>query len=251
MPDDAAVVRDLAGALPFAGDGRGVRIAVIDSGVHCGHPHIERIAGGVAVAAGGVIETGEGAYIDRLGHGTAVTAAIQEKAPGASLFAVKVFHGALRTTSAVLLRAIDWCIEQEMDLVNLSLGSPNPAHEEAFAQAAAYAREAGTLLVAAREANGQICYPGGLSTVFSVGLDWDCPRHSYHHSRQGDATVFHASGYPRPAPGVPLVRNLHGISFAVANMTGLIARALETEGGAPDAARFARLSRALVRAGAG
>jgi hypothetical protein len=28
-------------------------------------------------------------------------------------------------------------------------------------------------------------------------------------------------------PGVPPERNLHGISFAVANMTGLVARAVE------------------------
>jgi hypothetical protein len=32
------------------------------------------------------------------------------------------------------------------------------------------------------------------------------------------------SGYPRPVPGVPPERNLKGISFAVANVTGLLAR---------------------------
>jgi len=35
-----------------------------------------------------------------------------------------------------------------------------------------------------------------------------------------------ASGYPRPVPGVPPSRNLKGISFAVANVTGLMARAM-------------------------
>ena len=38
-----------------------------------------------------------------------------------------------------------------------------------------------------------------------------------------------ASPYPRPIPGVPVERNLHGISFAVANATGLIARVLRDE----------------------
>jgi hypothetical protein len=37
--------------------------------------------------------------------------------------------------------------------------------------------------------------------------------------------VFYASGYPRPVPGLPQERNLNGISFAVANMTGFVARA--------------------------
>jgi hypothetical protein len=35
-----------------------------------------------------------------------------------------------------------------------------------------------------------------------------------------------AAGYPRPIPGVPPERNLKGVSFAVANATGAIARLL-------------------------
>ena len=38
--------------------------------------------------------------------------------------------------------------------------------------------------------------------------------------------VFRASGFARPIPGIDPRRNLHGISFAVANMTGFLARAM-------------------------
>ena len=34
--------------------------------------------------------------------------------------------------------------------------------------------------------------------------------------------IARASGYPRPIPGVAPERNLKGISFAVANTTGLL-----------------------------
>ncbi len=68
--------------------GRGVRIAVIDSGVHAAHPHVGGVAGGVAIRPDGSTEAG---FVDRLGHGTAVAAAIREKAPDAELFAIKVF----------------------------------------------------------------------------------------------------------------------------------------------------------------
>ena len=44
----------------------------------------------------------------------------------------------------------------------------------------------------------------------------------------GRRTIFRASPYPRPVPGVPPERNLKGISFAVANMTGFVARVLES-----------------------
>jgi hypothetical protein len=46
-------------------------------------------------------------------------------------------------------------------------------------------------------------------------------RESYTY-REG--TEFFASGYPRPIPGVRQERNLSGISFAVANMTGFVVR---------------------------
>ena len=47
-------------------------------------------------------------YLDRLGHGTAVIAAIREKAPDAEIFAVKVFDRSLSTSIAALVAAIDW-----------------------------------------------------------------------------------------------------------------------------------------------
>jgi subtilisin family serine protease len=175
-------------------------------------------------------ETEEGSFADRLGHGTAVMAAIQEKAPGAEYFAVKVFDEALRTTADCLVRAIDWSIERKMDVVNLSLGTLNQAHRKSFEAVVARAVAAGTILVAARDVDGQSCLPGCLPGVYGIGLDWDCPRNCFRAGNDGEITVFRASGYPRSAPGVTQQRNLNGISFAVANMTGFIVRAMETSG---------------------
>ncbi len=197
--------------------GKGIRVAVIDSGVHTQHPHIYSVSGGVSIAADGTAE--EHSYSDQLGHGTAVMAAIQEKAPDAEYFAVKVFHSALRTTTACLFAAIEWSIRNRMDLINLSLGTLNARSATEFTRLA----QQGTLLVSARETNGQPCYPGCLPDVVGVSLDWECERDRY----RVDETGFYTSGYPRPIPGVPQQRNLNGISFAVANMTGFIARAYE------------------------
>src|ERR1700722_15001966 len=99
--------------LPFAGlEGRGVRVAVIDSGVHASHPHISAVAGGVSIGPDGAGD--EDSFVARLGHGTAVMAAIQEKAGQAEYFAVQVFHNSLRSSARALLRAIEWSIEQRM-----------------------------------------------------------------------------------------------------------------------------------------
>ncbi len=184
-----------------------MKIAVIDSGIHAGHPHVGAVAGAIHFAGDDPV--------DRLGHGTAVAGAIREKAPDADLYAVKVFDRRLSAEITAIVRALEWCREQKMDIINLSLGTVNPAHRPLFEEAL---RDSGIIVSAA----GTL--PGILSGMIAVEADPSCPRDRFYQ-RDG---IFMASPYPRPIPGVPPERNLHGVSFAVANMTGFVARALAT-----------------------
>lgn len=224
-------------AFPFPGcAGRGVRVAVIDSGVNAGHSHIRGVAAGVSITAEGGVLTGD--FTDRLGHGTAVMAAIQERAPEAQYYAVRLFDARLQSTAQALFRAIEWTIEQRMDLVNLSLGTTNEAHIPRLAELVDSALAEGVSLVSARS-----CYPGRLPGVIGVSLREQCARTSYCAYETPEGLDFAASGYPRPAPGIPPDRNLQGVSFAVANFTGYAARALESLSPRTPAA----LRQALVR----
>jgi subtilisin family serine protease len=224
MPSKPHSSPEVEPALPFPdATGRGLRVAVIDSGVNPRHPHISGVAGGVSILSPDQIE--EDSFLDLLGHGTAVMAAVQEKAPEAEYFAVKLFHTALRTTAPLVIAAIEWAIAKRMDVVNLSLGTPNFACESQFREVVESAAARGTILVSAREANGQACLPGSLPGVIGVNLDWDCPRTRYRYVQAESGAFYYASGYPRALPGMPRERNLNGISFAVANMTGFILRA--------------------------
>jgi len=202
-----------------------MRVAVIDSGVNPDHPHIRSVSGGVAIDDGGSYDTAPQAYLDMLGHGTAVMAAVQEKAPAAEYFAVRLFRTALSAKATSLFAAIEWCIDHEMDVINLSLGTSNPQHATKLATLVDRSAERGIVLVSAREANGQKYFPGCLPRVIGVELDWNCSRDGYRAENRPEGVVFYASGYPRPVPGVPPERNLNGISFAVANMTGFVIRA--------------------------
>lgn len=208
--------------------GRGVRVAIIDSGVNPAHPHVGGVAGGVAIEAGGESDV----FLDFLGHGTAIAGAIREKAPEAELYAVKVFDRALSTNLDRILRAIDWAIGRRADLINLSLGTRNPAHAERFLEAIRRAASAGAVIVAARADDGSL--PGSLAGVLAAGLDQDCPRDSLRSRTHGGETRLFASGYPRSIPGVPPERNLNGISFAVANLTGFAARARQLHPGGSE-----------------
>jgi subtilisin family serine protease len=199
------------------------RVAVIDSGVHPTHPHItaERLLPGISVLADGTVLTDPGEVLDKLGHGTAVTAAIQELAPDAEVLSIRVFRDGLRASARALATGIRQALEADCDLINLSLGTANPQHAEVFALLAEEAAAQGALIVAAFEAEGQPCWPGCLPQVLGVGLDWDLPRGV--PSLSEDKRMVMASGYPRPIPGVEPRRNLYGVSFAVAQVTGWIA----------------------------
>jgi len=201
--------------------GRGTRIVVVDSGVHASHPHVAGVAGGVGVLADGTLTED---FVDRLGHGTAVTAAIREKAPEAEIFVSRVFDRRLEASADALVAAIRWAVERGADLINLSLGTSNPAHATALQTAVDQARAAGAWVVAAGEQDGVRWLPGALDDVVAVQLDWGLVRDTVVVEIRDDGGVrLRASGYPRPIPGVPPERNLKGISFAVANATGLLA----------------------------
>jgi subtilisin family serine protease len=213
-----------------------VRVAVIDSGVHASHPHVNGVAGGVGIDSEG---QEHGDYVDRLGHGTAVAAVIREKAPDAAILAVKVFDRELAATGVALVAACEWALREGAHLVNLSLGTLNQDHAPALTDAVRKLRAADAIVIAAV---GWL--PGSLPGVWSVSLDWSVPRDEAHALFRPDGSVtFRASGFPRPIPGVPPEKNLQGPSFAVANATGVLAAILARE--PADASPAERLMRAL------
>jgi subtilisin family serine protease len=211
-------------AAPFAGrTGAGMRVAVVDSGVAEGHPHVGRVAGGIWLTADG--DTPD--YQDRIGHGTAVAAAIRERAPEAELLAVRVFGTRLATTADLLARAIEWSARAGAQLINLSLGTDNAAHEGRLAEAVEVAAACGALVVAAAPDGGRRWLPGALPGVTGVVADAALPRDVVELRHTPLGAVLACSPLPRPIDGVPPERNLSGVSFAVAAATGFAALLLE------------------------
>lgn len=204
------------------GTGRGVRVAVIDSGIASGHPHVGAVGPGVWIRADGLSDDAR----DYIGHGTAVAAAIREKAPDAELIPVRVFDRTLVTTAAALADAIVWSAGAGARLINVSLGTRNLAHQGLLEAAIHAAEERGAIVIAAAAWQGDPCLPGSLAGAIGVLGDADCPRATVQLGPAlGDP--LYASPFPRPIPGVPEQANLSGVSFAVANVTGLLAGLVE------------------------
>jgi subtilisin family serine protease len=221
---------------PFVGRaGRGVTVALLDSGVHADHPHVAGVRGGISFLP----DTESGDFVDRVGHGTAVAAAIREKSPAVELIAARIFDRQLATNVDVLVQAIRWAADEGAQLINLSLGTTNPAHAEKLAPAVRYAAERGSIVISAREWNGAVWLPGSLPGVVGVVADAEMDRDEIEVGPNADGLPWYtAAPYPRPIPGVPREQNLSGVSFAVANVTGFLARAMEACGNPFTAVRL-------------
>jgi Subtilase family len=203
--------------------GEGVRIALIDSGINAGHSHVGPIAGGVAFDAGPqgeVLQSSD--YRDALGHGTALAGILKFKAPEATVFAVKIFTDRLVTSIEILEAALRWAIENEMHVVNLSLGTVNLEHRARMVKVAAKAKRAGTLIAASSPPQRTDVLPAALDGVFGVAAGEDCSWSEYRCVLD-DPIHFRAHPSPRPLPGLDQSRNYRGHSFASAHLSALLA----------------------------
>jgi hypothetical protein len=138
-----------------------------------------------------------------------------------------VFERALVTRTERIIEALKWCLDQRMDVVNLSIGSTAIEQRPVFERIVQDGRQQHMLIVAPARNEGGDALPGCIPGTVSVEEDPRCPRGEYRVFILNGQPRFYCAGHPRPIPRVPAGHNLSGISFAVANMTGFVARALE------------------------
>jgi len=109
-------------------DGAGVKIAVIDTGVDYNHPDLFGWGPDGKVIGGYNFIQENQLPLDNNGHGTQVAGVIAadgEKfgvAPKAKILAYKVSEDGEGVSSELIIRAIEKAIEDEADIINISLG---------------------------------------------------------------------------------------------------------------------------------
>ncbi len=115
-------------------------------------------------------------YEDISGHGTAVAGIVgaldNEEGitginPGVELYSARVLDDKLEAPVERIVEAIDWAIEQDVDIINMSFGiEKNVAELKAAIERAA---EADILLVAASGDGDEVAYPAAYDEVIAVG----------------------------------------------------------------------------------
>lgn len=173
----------------------------------------------------------EPAQADRLGHGTAVLAALELQPGVLRGCSAQVFAERWQTSPLQVAAAIHWLIEQGVVLINLSLGlrQDRPLLREACQRAL----DAGIVLCAASPAQGEPVWPASYPGVLRITGDARCApgQWSWLDSAQADF------GAPVAAGG------LAGASLACATFSGQIARYLQAHPGSDRAALLDHLRR--------
>lgn len=154
--------------------GRGVKVAVLDTGIDVHHPDLApNLKGGVNFTSGNPSD-----IQDRQGHGTHVAGIIAAcdngigvvgVAPEAELYAVKVLNDDGSGNFTALMRGLRWCVDHGIDIACMSLGTHvlPPSYLYDIVKYA-YQRNL-IMVVAAGNENRSVCYPAAYDEVIAVG----------------------------------------------------------------------------------
>ncbi|MBA7689973.1 Subtilisin E [subsurface metagenome] len=211
-----------------------VKVAILDTGIDLDHPDLWRnIKGGI-----NTIKPRKSADDDN-GHGThlaGTVAAIDNDfgvigvGPEIYLYAVKVLDKKGEGWLSDLIDALDWCIDNKIQVVNMSFGSLEG--NESFHEAIIRAHQAGITMVASAGNNGEdgglIEYPASYPETIAVSAvdEYDNFASFSSYGREIDLT----------APGVNILstykkdfyETMYGTSMSAAHVTGTVALILTT-----------------------
>ncbi|WP_373466964.1 S8 family peptidase [Streptomyces umbrinus] len=161
-------------------DGKGVKIAVLDTGVDTTHPDLkDQVVAekNFSAAPDATDKYGHGTHVASIAAGTGAKSAGKYKgvAPGAQLLNGKVLDDNGFGDDSGILAGMDWAAEQGADVVNLSLGGGDTAEIDPLeAQVNKLSAEKGILFAIAAGNSGEfgeqtVGSPGSAAAALTVG----------------------------------------------------------------------------------
>lgn len=210
--------------------GKGISVAVIDSGIDANHPDLQgKIKDSVEAKKDNKrvlfepSETGDSA-----GHGTACAGVISRIAPDAEIYSIKVLGAGGLGDGQAFLAGLEFAVKNRYRLVNLSLGTTKPQFFAPLHDLLDRAYQAGCIVVAAANNLPQPSFPSVFSSsLISVSKIADSDPFNFGF-RYGEVIEL-------TAPGVNVrttwlgggYKSLTGNSFACPHIVGIIALLLE------------------------
>lgn len=236
-------------------NGQGVKVGIIDTGIDYNHPDLA-----ANYITGYDFINGDPDPYDDHGHGTHVAGIVGALnnnigtlgiAPQIMLYGVKVLDGTGKGSISDVISGLQYCVENDIDVVCMSLGTSygSPALEEACE----YAKNHGVVLVTAAGNSGdgdyntdEISYPAAYDSTIAVGAI-DINNLPAAWSNSGPYVSVCAPGvdilstfplsdcyYPSTGYGT-----LSGTSMAAPHVVGLVAQIIQAHPGYnPDEIKY-------------
>ncbi|MDQ2800227.1 MAG: S8 family serine peptidase [Armatimonadota bacterium] len=208
--------------------GKGVKVAVIDSGIDSSHP----LVGGPVSGYVSVTDSPEGpvfdteSHIDVYGHGTACAGIIRAVAPDCELYSVRVLGPGLMGRGVVFAAGLRWAIENGMQVCNMSLGTTKKDFFGILHELADQAYFRDVMLVTAANNMPVPSFPSVYSSVISVGSHDKPDPYCFYYNPQ-PPVEFGAHGVDvRVAWQEGSTITATGNSYAAPHMAGLAAKIL-------------------------
>ena len=145
-----------------------LHIAVIDDGVNEGYFKIGELENNIEITADHEINPREGYDPFMISHGSVCAAIIKKYLPDFRLSSIKILDQEMKGMASHLSKAIYWCADNDVDLINLSLGTIDYRDFEDIRKAVDYAIDKGLIIVAACSNRNIYTCPASFSKVIGV-----------------------------------------------------------------------------------
>ena len=165
-------------------------------------------------------------FHDTLGHGTQCAHIIQKMVDNKdyNIYNIKIFEDRLKASSKVVLEAIQWCIDNNIKIINLSLSITDINYYYEFKRICDVACKQGVIIVAAADNAGRVCLPAYLENVFGVGIANNKDQSDFYYCTNSQIQLY-LNGHLQNT-----INELNGISatsYATARMTGIFTKILQ------------------------
>ncbi len=195
-------------------EGTGINVGIIDTGISNTHPDLSVVKGVNTINL-------RKSWNDDNGHGSHVAGIIAALnndigvvgvGPKINLFAIKVLNSAGSGYLSDIIEGLDWAINNNMQVVNMSLGTD--ANVLSFEQAVKNAAAAGIVQVAAAgNSGGSVIYPAAYPEVIAVSATDSANAIAYFSSRGPEVDLA--------APGFNIYSTYKGTGYNTLSGTSM------------------------------
>jgi subtilisin len=213
------------------GTGRGVKVAVIDSGVELSHPGLDGLTliDDIAVTQDGMrVQIGPGNGRDVFGHGTAIAGIIRALAPEAELGSFRVLGDNLTSRTEIICEGARQAIDRGYHIFNCSFGCAMAAQVLQYKSWVdrAFLEDRHVVAAASNVDRSKVEWPGHFSSVLTACVGPSQTATDVHYIagslvefalRGQDVEVLWMNGRKKVVTGT---------SYAAPHLTALVARLL-------------------------